>query len=558
MARAAMKPDGVPRKRGWGEGHIQFKNGAWEIRIRPYRGAGQQVHRRPRKTLAEVEAELDLMNAQKLAGVDVSRPRKPPPMTVQGLWEHYERHLQRRLAAGSIEPARLHDVRIIVTRHVLPAFGADTVDSVNSEKLLGYVAAKRTGLAPVAGQAHAKLTPRTIRHHVGVIGQMFRWAAHPERRYAGYDPTEGLALPPLDEEETEPFEPEHVNAIMRQLQSGTPRRMGTFVLATGARIAEVLGTLERSWKVESQMVEVRHVLKREGGRMVLRERGKTKNARRKLTTSAALAQIINEQVAHNATLPQASGQLFRTEAGTAWNPSNFRNRHWYPAVYAAYAKVMPPSERERWLAAVPNSLRLAAELLCVDEVTVEAVLDARWRDLDAERFEYRDADGNRQTAILPPALAAALSKTKAAAPASPPSLAPPSGRIFPHRKGQRIGRDWFIKTVFKEPFELIELRFDRRIHRARHTCVSLVSLDPAVSEKELQRRLGHGHQSSTNRYRHSFRADERQPADVLAQLTAGTKARDREQRMARAAALLELSPTELSTMLNRNGRAGVS
>lgn len=380
---------------------------------------------------------------------------------------------------------------------------------------------------------------------------MFRWAAHPERRYAGYDPTQGLALPPLDEEETEPFEPEHVNAIIHHLQAGTPRRIGTFTLATGARIAEVLGALERSWKVESRMVEVRHVLKREGGRMVLRERGKTKNARRKLTTSAALAEVINEQVAHNATLPQASGQLFRTQAGTAWNPSNFRSRHWYPAVYAAYAKVMPASERERWLAAVPVALRAAAELLCVDDITVDAVLDARWQDLDGDRFRYRDADGAWRTATLPLALAATLSDARAKAPARPASLAPPAGRIFPHRKGQRIGRDGFIKTVFKEPFERIELRFDRRIHRARHTYVSLVSLDPAVSEKELQRRLGHGHQSSTSRYRHSFRADDGRPADVLGLFSAATNDRDPGQRVEQAAALLGLSPAELTTLLAR-------
>ena len=549
MARYAARPDGVPRKRGWGDGHIQWKNGAWEIRIRPERGARQEVHRRPGKTLAEVEAELDLMNAQKKAGFDVSRPQTPPPMTVAGLWERYERHLEQRLAAGVIEHARLRDMRIIVTRHVLPAFGADVVTSVNSEKLLGYVAAKRAGVAPVAGQARAELAPRTIRHHIQIIGQMFRWAAHPERRYASYDPTQGLALPPLDEEETEPFEPEHVNAIIRLLPAGTPRRIGIFVLATGARIAEVLGTLERSWKVEAQMVEVRHVLKREGGRMVLRERGKTKNARRKLTTSAALAEVINEQVAHNATLPRTSGQLFRTEAGTAWNPSNFRGRHWYPAVYAGYAKVMPASERARWLAAVPASFRLAAELLCLEDITVEAVIEAVWSDVDGATFAYRDADGARRTVALAPALASALFQARASAPDHPPSVAPPTGRIFPNRKGQRIGRDWFIKTVFTEPFARIELRFDRRIHRARHTYVSLVSRDPAVTEKELQRRLGHGHQSSTNRYRHSFRADELRPADVLTQLTAVTASDDLERRLAQAATLLNVSPSALQALL---------
>jgi hypothetical protein len=66
----------------------------------------------------------------------------------------------------------------------------------------------------------------------------------------------------------------------------------------------------------------------------------------------------------------------------------------------------------------------------------------------------------------------------------------------------------------------MDLRFDRRIHRARHTFVSLVSLDPTVSEKELQYRIGHAHHSSTARYRHNFQAQRDRPADVLAQLNA--------------------------------------
>jgi len=56
-------------------------------------------------------------------------------MTVEDLWNRYEKHLEGRLTAGSIEQARVDDVRSIAERHILPAFGEDEVASITSEKI---------------------------------------------------------------------------------------------------------------------------------------------------------------------------------------------------------------------------------------------------------------------------------------------------------------------------------------------------------------------------------------------------------------------------------------
>lgn len=41
MAARGHQADGTPPKRGWGHGAIRFKSGAWEIAVRPRRGAPQ-------------------------------------------------------------------------------------------------------------------------------------------------------------------------------------------------------------------------------------------------------------------------------------------------------------------------------------------------------------------------------------------------------------------------------------------------------------------------------------------------------------------------------------
>ena len=73
MGRAAKQPDGVPRRRGWGKGSIRWKNGAWEITVRRYRGADQDPWiRLPGDSLQEAEARLRDWDVF-LCG--------PPPMT---------------------------------------------------------------------------------------------------------------------------------------------------------------------------------------------------------------------------------------------------------------------------------------------------------------------------------------------------------------------------------------------------------------------------------------------------------------------------------------------
>ena len=69
MAGDARKPDGMPRKRKWGEGSIRWKHGAWEITVRPHRGAPQDPWTRlPGATVNEAQARLDLMVAQVKSG----------------------------------------------------------------------------------------------------------------------------------------------------------------------------------------------------------------------------------------------------------------------------------------------------------------------------------------------------------------------------------------------------------------------------------------------------------------------------------------------------------
>ena len=555
MAGQGGHPDGTPRKRKWGTGSIRWHHGAWEITIRPSRGAPQEPWTRlPGKTVEEAEALLDLKVAQAKAGAYVAVEPRPTEMTVVQLWALYKESLEERLQNDNIEQARVDDIISIMERHVLPAFGTDPCSAVDSFRLNAYMRGKLGNdedprhIPPVTGAAKRKLAPRTIRHQIQVIGQMFRWGAHDERRYTAYDPTSGgLYLPKLDHVEAEPYELDDVETICRLTPAGTERRITQALFAAGWRIAEGLGQQEDGWRPARGprlgQLAIRHALKRSGGKMELAERGKNPNAARTLSLSEQFGELIDEQVAHNATLPQVSNHLFRTEAGTAWNPSNYRNRVWYPAVYAARVKLMPEAQREQWLAHVPPDLRHAAQLLCIDDVTVRAVLDARRSDLDGNLFSYRDADGQRRTAELADDLAAGL-------------LAGPAddqlGRVFPGRRGQPIGLDAFIKTVFREPFERTRQRFDRRIHRARHTFISVVSLDSDISEKEMDHRAGHANAASRAPYTHLMAAQRAKAADILPQLAARPEGGDQAANagLIRAAGLLGLPVERLRAALD--------
>lgn len=542
MAGDTRKPDGVPRKRKWGQGSIRWKHGAWEITVRPYRGAPQDPWTRlPGATVDEAQARLDLMVAQVKSGGYRSPAPAPTAMTVEDLWERYHAHLTARVAAGTLQQARVDDLCSMMHAHILRAIGADRVDSVTSALLIDYIAAKKNGTAPVSAGAKPKLTARTIHHHIGLIGQMFRWAVHRERRYADYDPTSGLDLPAIDEEETRPYELDHVEAILRQLQRGTIRRVGVFNFATGCRLGESLGAQETAWRDAKSEIEFRHALKRSGGKTILGPRGKNRAARRDFAAGQTLAALVSEQLASNASLPTQTGHLFPTDVGTAWNPSNFRNRHWIPAVYAGYAKVMAPAARRRWLAAVPRELRDAARLLELDDVTIPAVLDAGWADVDGRDFRYVDADGRRRSAAMPAELADSLAAARA--PASGP-------RIFPGERGQRIALHRFVCVVFRDPFEQLGIRFDRRVHRARHTYVSLLAfVDPELNPTELQHRIGHSNAASTERYRHVFEQHRSRPADVLAFLTSHSLPDAAERKLTQAAELLGMSPEMLRAQL---------
>jgi hypothetical protein len=117
-------------------------------------------------------------------------------------------------ARGSLGLGRLDDLSSMMDCHILLALGLDRASSVDSITLLEYISGKqadgprdadgeRVGVPPVKESAQRFLAPRTIHHHVTAIGQMYRWALHPERQLVRYDPTAGLRLPDLDEEETD-------------------------------------------------------------------------------------------------------------------------------------------------------------------------------------------------------------------------------------------------------------------------------------------------------------------------------------------------------------------
>jgi integrase len=426
--------------------------------------------------------------------------------------------------------ARFDDICSMMRAHILPAFGKERVGDIATDLLDDYVAYK-TAPDPASRRADASeedryvvregarrvkrhLEPATIRDHIELISQMYRWGAEPAQNLTPGDPTVDVSVPDLPKSETKPLEPEHALLTLELMESGTPRTLGTVFVACGVRLAEGLGVPESAYtpkKDGNGALVVRRFLKRCGGKMEPSSSGKTDGAGRELTLPPFVADLIEEQIHRNRALPVHDGCLFPSTTGTAWNPSNYRNRHWTPAVNTAYVKIMHPIERERWLAKVPDDLRDVAEILTLQAVTVRAVATARFRDIRGGALWFTDVDGNERSVILPEDVADRLSERAA--------VEKPSGYLLPRRNGRKIKAEELVRLVFTEPFRQADMEFDQRIHRARHTFASMAGVaNPDLPAVELQRQLGHSNAASREVYVHSFKFHQATPVDVISAL----------------------------------------
>jgi integrase len=530
--RQPHDPEPARPRRPRGTGSIRRKNGCYEISP-PRRGGNQEWTRLPDATYEEAEAALDAL----VAGLPAPQMRAavatpPQYLSFEGLWERYREDLwqlvvtKKRRGTRTVKRARFDDVCSMMRAHLLPAFGKERLGDITTDLLDDYVAYKtapdparrrdgagaqddRYVVREGARRVKRYLEPATIRDHIELVGQMYRWGA--EQGLTAGDPTVGVTLPALPPPDTKPLEPEHALLTLALIEPGTPRTLATVLVACGLRLSEGLGMPETAYTPRRDaggtLAVERFLTRCGGGRMELFSDGKTDGARRELRLSATAGGLIEDQIRRNRELPAHDGCLFPSVAGTPWNPSNFRNRHWTPGVNTAYVKLMHPIERERWLAAVPADLRDIAIVLTLDEVTVKAVSTARLRDVRDGALRFTDTDGNERSVALPDDVATSLAER---------ANTEPSGYLVPRRDGRKIHADQLVRLVFTEPFRAAGIRFDQRIHRARHTFASMAGVvNRDLPPVELQRQLGHSNAASREVYVHSFKFYEQNPADVL-------------------------------------------
>jgi hypothetical protein len=190
MASAGQSSKTQRRKHGTGS--CRFKNGAFEIALPRAGGAKQTFVRLPGYTRPRAEAELDLMIAEINAGRRHASPDPAPVqrMTFEELWIGYRDHLSREASLGELGQTRLDDFSSMMRAHILPALGRAALEDFDTELIQTYRRGKLAGSAPCApGAAKAVLAFRTINHHVGLIGSVFRWGMHRDREFARFDPT---------------------------------------------------------------------------------------------------------------------------------------------------------------------------------------------------------------------------------------------------------------------------------------------------------------------------------------------------------------------------------
>ena len=442
---------------------------------------------------------------------------------------------EEKRADSNASPNHFIHIDGYIENHLLPFFGGKMVHQITFQDLNRYRANKLSGIAPVAldengePRAQRKLAPQTVIHHMNSLRGMFRLAQQLD--WIEKNPMDFVKNPKLGRARPRPLDIEQ-GVLLQRVIPEADRGPTVVALNTGPRFGEVLGirTFDVEFDTESLRIEGKLISRQDRtgkARMVWEPRSKAGRQAsgydpgiREIPISDTFAAYLRELIDRAEQLPDPENLelLFRTRAGTPMNPSNYRNRVYYPAISTVVIKLMSPGQFRRLIAAVPAEYQLATELLRLDELRLESVLKATWDDYDEEgrTLTFLDVDGEPRQVEISAELRERLAEHRATQEAG--DRPNKFNYIFlgPGRRSAPIRFDSFSSAVFRQAFEDADLKeaFDRRFHRLRHTYASVMA--GGVDMKTLQRFMGHARMSTTfDLYVHHYERANRPIGDTM-------------------------------------------
>jgi integrase len=240
----------------------------------------------------------------------------------------------------------------IVTKHLLPRFGARDVGSLLREELLQL----RSELAKVKGRKKETLSPRRINAIMNVMSLILAEASDRYKFTSPYYNIKPLRIPKSD---VEPFTLAEVQRILDTVREDF-RDYYTVRFFTGMRTGEVDGLKWKYVDFERQLILVRETIVLG----VVEEDAKTIESVRDIHMSQVVYDALKRQLARSGRL---KGFVFCSGTGHALDHNNITKRIWYPLLRHLGLKKRRPYQTRHtaatlWLAAGENPEWIARQM----------------------------------------------------------------------------------------------------------------------------------------------------------------------------------------------------
>jgi integrase len=363
-------------------GHVRrTDNGRWEAR---YRSPGGQERAKRFATKREADAFLARTSADRQRGewVDPAGGRVRLADWVRQ-WSTTE---------VSLRPSSKARDESYLRTHVLPVFGDFSLSAITNLAVRDWVAdLKASRLAPATVQKAHQTLSKIMRSAVDA-GLLVR------------NPCERVPLPRVERQEMRVLTPPEITSLAETIN---PRysALVTFAAYSGLRLGEIAGLRRNRLDLTRHEVRVSEIAVEVRGEL-FRGPPKTRAGNRTVPLPGFVVEAMTDHVERYAT-PGPDGLVFPGAEGGTLRASQWRNRHWYPAVrQAGLAPLRPHDLRHTavslWIAAGATPNQIAA---WAGHTSVSVVLD-RYGHLFPgherevlDRLERFDRGGPRETGI---------------------------------------------------------------------------------------------------------------------------------------------------------------
>lgn len=207
-------------------------------------------------------------------------------------------------------------------QYVLPALGTREIGKVSP-----------TEIQAVVTTWSARIAPRTVRRHYGVLRAVFAYAVAND--WIGRTPCRGIKLPPIETTRRQLLEPDEIATIAGAM--GIEDRPIVWLGAVlGLRWSEVAGLRVGRLDLPRRTLTVAEAVTRGRHGILVSGAPKSVAGRRQLSIPEELAVLLEEHLARRRLGPEDSEAFVFADAhGGPLHYSNWRTRVWIPACEAA-------------------------------------------------------------------------------------------------------------------------------------------------------------------------------------------------------------------------------